>query len=258
MTESATHDQNERHSEVLRVLQSHSEHLQSNFSQAIVQVEQSIGGAVDRRIRAIEQLLQGQAQQLASEQGPLLLQYKNSHTGSKKTWTDAAPHVNLPFPQNQSLGFRVNQFLTTCTGGCPCACHRSNALSSPGFINHLLGRVFVNYAGLPFLTPKCDSTQCVKEQSPRVSIEYWFPLGVFWSQIIRLEAIKIPKVGPQMQLRFLRRVPDSAQAVQFALGGNIRGLQDLFTRGMASPRDVSETRGYSLIRVSGPLLFMFL
>ena len=48
----------------------------------------------------------------------------------------------------------------------------------------------------------------------------------------------------------LRRVPDSAACVNFALTGNIDGLKDLFKRGLASPKDVSSTRGYSILRVS--------
>lgn len=54
--------------------------------------------------------------------------------------------------------------------------------------------------------------------------------------------------GPQFQLKTLRRVPDSAPCVNFALEGNTQALKDLFVRGLASPQDVSSTRGYSLLR----------
>ena len=56
-------------------------------------------------------------------------------------------------------------------------------------------------------------------------------------------------MGPQFSLRSLRRVPDSAQCVHYATQGNIEGLRDLFGRGLASPWDVSSTRGYTLSRV---------
>ncbi len=42
----------------------------------------------------------------------------------------------------------------------------------------------------------------------------------------------------------------SAQCVNFALNGNIDGLKALFVRGSASARDISSTRGYSILRVS--------
>ncbi|KEY73539.1 hypothetical protein S7711_10750 [Stachybotrys chartarum IBT 7711] len=46
----------------------------------------------------------------------------------------------------------------------------------------------------------------------------------------------------------IRRVSDSAAAVNFSMNGNISGLKGLFLRGGASPEDVSDTRGYSLLR----------
>lgn len=55
--------------------------------------------------------------------------------------------------------------------------------------------------------------------------------------------------GLQLQLTMQCRVPDTAQSITFALKGNIDGLKDLFSRGLASPRDVSESRGFSLMRV---------
>ncbi|KAI4280845.1 MAG: hypothetical protein L6R38_004121 [Xanthoria sp. 2 TBL-2021] len=79
-------------------------------------------------------------------------------------------------------------------------------------------------------------------------MEYWFPLGLFWSQIVRLQLGYQSHLGPQVSLSMLRRVPDSAPCVKFALDGNIDGLKDLFKRGLASPKDVSSTRGYSILR----------
>ncbi len=55
--------------------------------------------------------------------------------------------------------------------------------------------------------------------------------------------------GPSLQLKTLRRIPDSAEAITFAMNGNIEGVKSLFGRGLASPVDVSDTRGYSLLRV---------
>jgi ankyrin repeat protein len=44
------------------------------------------------------------------------------------------------------------------------------------------------------------------------------------------------------------RMPDSAQEILFARSGNVRGLEDLFKQRLASPRAVSTTRGYTLLR----------
>ncbi|KAF2105321.1 hypothetical protein BDV96DRAFT_592718 [Lophiotrema nucula] len=67
-----------------------------------------------------------------------------------------------------------------------------------------------------------------------MSMEYWFPMS-FLSQIVRFQ-LAMESTGPQFALNFLRRVSDTAQCVGCAQAGNIRGLQDLFKRGLASPR----------------------
>ena len=95
--------------------------------------------------------------------------------------------------------------------------------------------------------------QIVEMQVPHVSLDYWFPLGFFWSHIVRFQVDYQENIGPQMSLRTLRRIPDSAQCVNFALNGNIDGLKDLFARGLAPPRDVSSSRGYPILRVSQSL-----
>ncbi|XMA09114.1 hypothetical protein WAI453_001905 [Rhynchosporium graminicola] len=119
---------------------------------------------------------------------------------------------------------------------------------APAFLSRILGQLFVGAAGVPVLGRKCDSQTCKSSQLPRVMVEYWFPLGVFWSQIVQLHIGYHASMGPQFSLKSLRRVPDSSQSVHYAMNGNIEGLKDLFNRGLASPWDVSSTRGYTLSR----------
>lgn len=108
--------------------------------------------------------------------------------------------------------------------------------------------MFIGYSGLPYLNNKCSLSTCNNAQAAQVSVEYWFPLGFVWSQILKVSFCYRPNLGPQFELSTLRRVPDSAQCINFALKGDIDGLKDLFRRGLASPRDVSTTRGYSILR----------
>ncbi|KAF4556922.1 Ankyrin repeat-containing protein 36 [Elsinoe fawcettii] len=84
--------------------------------------------------------------------------------------------------------------------------------------------------------------------APAISAEYWFPMGYCWSQIVTFQLAYQPNLGPSFSLSTLRQVPDDAACVSFALKGDITGLRNLFMAGAASPRDVSSTRGYSLLR----------
>lgn len=55
--------------------------------------------------------------------------------------------------------------------------------------------------------------------------------------------------GPQRQFVAQIKVLDTAQSISFAMKGNIDGLKYLFSQGLASPREVSNSRGFSLVSV---------
>jgi hypothetical protein len=214
-----------------------------------------VGGClqVDERIGRVEELLKAQSERFQDSQSiqpepyykaPPPYMRRRSSQGSNKA--GGSP----PTPRAESIGVRITRHITTCTRGCPCACHKQRRSSTPALLERIIGQIFVDYAGLPIFSQKCNIPTCTKGQSPHVRLEYWFPLGFVWSQIFHLQIVYLQNAGPQMQLNFLRRVLDSAPCIDFALFGNIDGLKDLFARGLASPRDVSNTRGYSVLRVS--------
>ena len=155
-------------------------------------------------------------------------------------------------PHSEGLRICLKRRTSSCLVGCNCICHVARKSSTPAMVDRLLGQLFVGYAGMPFLTAKCDAEGCRKSQIPWISLEYWFPLGYFWSQIFRLQVAYQSNLGPQVSLSTLRRVPDTALSIKYALTGNIEGLQTLFARGLASPVDVDSSRGYSLLSVSMP------
>lgn len=235
-TSQAAEKQHEFRNEVLNSLAAQQVGVQTSFHEAYEQV--------DRRIAKVEEMLQNQVDRIqpnpVNQAGPV--------------YRVRPPNRRRPSPPQlptrpEGVRVRLNQYALTCHTGCKCVCHSSSKVATPQFLDRVLGQLFVGYAGLPLLSAKCDIQDCAKRESARVSVEYWFPLGFCWSQIMRLQLGYQPNIGPQMSLGTLRQVPDSAPCVTFALNGNIDGLKDLFTRGLASPRDVSTTRGYSILRV---------
>ena len=206
---------------------------------------------VDQRVGRIVELLENQSNRLQDGQATQLGPFYRAPPPHRRQGSPAMrpKKKSQHLPQSEGVGVKVLQYTSACRPKCPCPCHESKKSASPTFLNRVLGQMFIGYTGLPLFSPKCSSQQCQKGQVPRVSLEYWFPLGFFWSQIIIVQAGFSQNLGPQFQLRTLRRVPDSAPCVNFALEGNIEALKDLFARGLASPQDVSSTRGYSLLRV---------
>ncbi|KAI0481753.1 ankyrin repeat-containing domain protein [Xylaria cf. heliscus] len=152
--------------------------------------------------------------------------------------------------QVQSVAVQVTTRTSYCSSSrCRCVCHFTERVSTPGgLFNRVVGQLFLGYSGLSLLSPSCNTPSCEASQKPEVTAEYWFPMGLFWSMIIQFNLSYQINVGPQFEIKTLRRVPDSATCVNYAIKGNIEGLKELFRRGAASPRDVSDTRGYSLIR----------
>jgi ankyrin repeat protein len=201
---------------------------------------------VDERIARVEQMLQDQASilqmnqfiQVQSAYGPNLLLKKRPTMPTKST-------TNMP--EQLNLGIRVTPSSIACQAKCTCSCHSQRNSASPAFLNNLLGRLFIGYAGMPAMSPKCDNQECLGSRSSKISLEYWFPAS-FWSRILRMELSFHHAAGPSLQLDMLRIIPDNSQCITFAVDGNISGLKFLFDRGLASPRDVSSTRGYSLLR----------
>ncbi|KAL8912015.1 MAG: hypothetical protein Q9171_002928 [Xanthocarpia ochracea] len=59
----------------------------------------------------------------------------------------------------------------------------------------------------------------------------------------------VSNLGPQRQFPTQVKVSDTAQSISFAMKGDIDGLKYLFSQGLASPRDVSSSRGFNLVSV---------
>ncbi|KAK8910378.1 hypothetical protein QC760_001334 [Botrytis cinerea] len=243
VTKQTAHEQSTSWEEFLRDITYHHENVEETLNHTYQQV--------DERISRVEEMLKTQSAQIQNSQflqvGP---SYNMGPPASRRRLSRSVSKEGPPkMPSRpEAVGVRLTRYASVCRAGCICACHSQTKSSTPGFMDRVLGQLFVGYAGMPLLSQKCDTATCEKSQSPHMSFEYWFPLGFCWSQIIRLQLGYQPNVGPQMSLTTLRRFPDSAQCVNFALEGNIEGLKNLFMSGMASPRDVSTTRGYSLLR----------
>ncbi|KIW88525.1 uncharacterized protein Z519_11094 [Cladophialophora bantiana CBS 173.52] len=58
----------------------------------------------------------------------------------------------------------------------------------------------------------------------------------------------MPQRGMPIQLSTTRRIPDDSPSINFAMKGNVDGLRFLFSQKLAHPKDVSQSRGYTLMR----------
>ncbi|KAI0396230.1 ankyrin repeat-containing domain protein [Xylariaceae sp. FL0594] len=201
--------------------------LQSSQNQlALAEKFMTTLNSVDDRIARVEDMLKDQSQQLQRNQ---FMQVGSLYADDSLSGPPPPQLGNSTVATHHEtdLSVRVIPRTMTCRPSCTCTCHRSRRTASPSVMNRIFGQLFVGYAGLPVFSPKCDDEIC---QRSRMQFSYGQGLG------------------PAMHLETLRRVPDSAQSVTFAFEGNLEGLKHLFKHGLASPRDISTSRGYSLLR----------
>lgn len=161
----------------------------------------------------------------------------------------------VSIPSEKHINAQTLRILTShripCRSWCPCACHakRNLKLTTPGMMERVLGKMFVGYSGFPVLNKPCDFLGCKDQQNTTATMEYWFP-GWFVLMNFKFHLTYLPWTGTQFQLSTTRRIPDDSQSISFAMQGNIDGLKHLFSQGLLGSRDVSESRGFTLMRVS--------
>lgn len=227
-------------------IESISDITEKGFQQQNVANNRVVGylTAVNERVARVEEMLLMQSELLQANQNRQVGQLYNIPRRGPPSSAGNNQIKSLP---PDSIRVRVTPQWFSCRD-CPCDCHSQKKVTSPALLNRILGRLFVDYTGVPVLKPKCSTADCLKSRSSQLSLEYWFPLGFFSSTIVRMQLGYKSGMGTLFQLDTLRRVPDTAQCVNFALHGDVEGLKYLFSNGLASPRDVSTTRGYSLLR----------
>lgn len=140
----------------------------------------------------------------------------------------------------QSIMIRSQyQYPNSCDLNCHCCCHSLQAIASPSFLNNLLGGIFVGYKGLPSFAKKCNTQKCKRDSEPKVYFTYFFPQWWVINRMIILLAQWTMARGPELVLRFPRRVGDNSAVFRLAQTGNIEGLKLLFDNGKASPNDLN-------------------
>jgi hypothetical protein len=75
------------------------------------------------------------------------------------------------------------------------------------------------------------------------------PHGEFTGNVITQLFLPVPDLTFQLQLSVQKKVPDTAESIWFAMKGDTSALKRLFSEGLASPVEVSNSRELSLLGV---------
>jgi hypothetical protein len=136
-----------------------------------------------------------------------------------------------------------------CEGWCSCVCHKPCYLQTPESVDFLLGSLFVGYSGFPIQRRGCNERACRQQSIPTIKVSYYFPRWLL-TRVIQFVVSLSYMEGPKATLSVPRVIPDNAPVLSFAVQGNFKGIQTLFSQGVASLWDVGLSNGRTALHVS--------
>ena len=136
-----------------------------------------------------------------------------------------------------------------CSDTCRCDCHERRKIRTPPILSKVLRILFLGYVGLPYLTPRCNISDCCRSLSPTASVTYFFPSWLV-ARTFRLVMEFSALQGPELHLRVTRIVPNKSRVFTLAASGDIEGMKELFRQGLASPFDADDLNRHTPLMVS--------
>ena len=145
----------------------------------------------------------------------------------------------------------------SCSTFCRCSCHLTQWLESPKSLRSVLGLAFLGYNGLPTRFHPCNVRSCRRHKRKFSAQFTWY----FPPWFVHLALVAFFNMSPASGPEFLLRVPCVVQPTslifEYVQSGNLQGIKNLYTDGLASPYDVCGVQGYTLLHVSKRLETLF-
>ena len=182
--------------------------------------------------------------------GNLLHQYLEEQTktlNSIRTMTEPRQHTREELVEFRAVSLRTS---AVCDNGCTCNCHTTQIYESSPFLEKVLGKLFIAYAGSPVgFTSRCDLASCHSTIGCRAHVSYAFP-SWFCAKAITSLFFASPLGDPSMALVVRRVVPQNAELFQLANIDDDEGIRRLLSARMASPMDIQFETGRTALHVS--------
>ena len=137
-----------------------------------------------------------------------------------------------------------------CGLGCKCRCHTRYSFKSAPLLRGLIGSLFVGYSGKP-MNPasRCSIASCRGQVIFRARVHYYFP-SWFLCKALEIEVISTISQEPRMSLVVRGVHPPSTKVYGLLRKDDVKGVQELFGRGLARPNDEFQYSHASLLYVS--------
>lgn len=119
-----------------------------------------------------------------------------------------------------------------CSPSCRCSCHKTQRIASPGFLERLIGKLFLGYAGLSSGFRSCTVLECRQDSSKLAKVTYRFP-SWFWQRAVNVVFSYTSSTGPELLLRLPYVRPAHSEWFICARMGDADGLKRLLHNGQA-------------------------
>ncbi|KAK3377231.1 hypothetical protein B0T24DRAFT_237089 [Lasiosphaeria ovina] len=137
-----------------------------------------------------------------------------------------------------------------CRSRCACRCHTARRVKTPAWAAAAVGNMFLGYSVSPLVRFRaCNDLTCQQNSQRGIRIAYYFPRW-FLDRMVEVICNWGPIDGHRVSIRTPRLVAPDADVFAFASKGNVEGLRMLFSRGEASPFDVSAVNGRSALNLA--------
>lgn len=170
--------------------------------------------------------------------------------GALKDDAKEAENGNIRMQGSEFLSMETSLSRTNvCNARCICLCHNRLTTITSDSMNQILGTLFVGYAGLPiFPKSNCTETTCIRHSSVLLTISYYFPRW-FAARMIAFQYSWTSLNKYRLNIKTPRTRSDSEHVFIYAMTGNISQVQAVFANSLASPFDMIQTSGHSLLHV---------
>ena len=143
--------------------------------------------------------------------------------------------------------------LEVCEDSCNCICHLRDRSwwRSPVILRNVVGLFFLGYSGLSFLKPACNSIGCRSHSSQRFKVTYCVPQWLL-AKAVHVATRMTPYGDILLTLTIQARTDEFAfnSIYHLAQRNNIKGIEKLLERRMASPNDADQRSGVTPLHVS--------
>ena len=161
-------------------------------------------------------------------------------SGKSSNMTRRKPVVAQAPESKQAVQLYTRKSTVRCRDWCSCSCHKKNVLRVKEIST--IGSFSLTYGGLPWLTAHCDEKSCRSKSVTSVAVTFQFPPWI-WKRYLSSSFSYTPIRGPDVNFKLLRQVGWNSKLWLYGVIGDVRGVQDLYSSGAASPWDVNSLGG---------------